>query len=192
MSTYGQGNVKIYPRKLRWRWNCEYLAQRIFPSLQYAFLFTVLWYSKPNKSKNYTGISFIIWFCWKSKDFKIQSSVRITEGLDNGDSDNWGPTVLSERWGNCFILSTEHLWRYTYKCITSGGPLPRTCKRFALSIQLYCSAAYKTLLANQYWCCISRKTSLKLIHYCILLSMVRHFDVHIITLHFTFCNKTGC
>ena len=26
-------------------------------------------------------------------DFKIQNSVQITEGLDNGDSDNWGPTV---------------------------------------------------------------------------------------------------
>ena len=27
-------------------------------------------------------------------DFKIQNSVRITEGLDNGDSDNRGPTIL--------------------------------------------------------------------------------------------------
>ena len=27
------------------------------------------------------------------KDFKIQNSVRITEGSDNGDSDNRGPTV---------------------------------------------------------------------------------------------------
>ena len=26
-------------------------------------------------------------------DFKIKISVRITEGLDNGDSDNRGPTV---------------------------------------------------------------------------------------------------
>ena len=26
-------------------------------------------------------------------DFKIQNSVRITEGSDNGDSDNQGPTV---------------------------------------------------------------------------------------------------
>ena len=26
-------------------------------------------------------------------DFKIQNSVRVTEGLDNGDSDNRGPTV---------------------------------------------------------------------------------------------------
>ena len=26
-------------------------------------------------------------------DFKIQNSVRITEGSDNGDSDNRGPTV---------------------------------------------------------------------------------------------------
>ena len=27
-------------------------------------------------------------------DFKIQNSIRITEGSDNGDSDNRGPTVL--------------------------------------------------------------------------------------------------
>ena len=26
-------------------------------------------------------------------DFKIQNSIRITEGLDNGDSDNQGSTV---------------------------------------------------------------------------------------------------
>ena len=28
-------------------------------------------------------------------DFKIRNSVRITEGSDNGDSDNRGPTVYS-------------------------------------------------------------------------------------------------
>ena len=27
-------------------------------------------------------------------DFKIWNGVRITEGSDNGDSDNWGPTIL--------------------------------------------------------------------------------------------------
>ena len=31
MSTYGQDNVKIFPQKLWWRWNHEYLGQRIFP-----------------------------------------------------------------------------------------------------------------------------------------------------------------
>ena len=32
-------------------------------------------------------------------DFKILNSVRITEGLDNGDSDNQCPTVyMSEDW----------------------------------------------------------------------------------------------
>ena len=29
-------------------------------------------------------------------NFKIQDNVRITEGLDNGDSDNQGPTVVSK------------------------------------------------------------------------------------------------
>ena len=28
-------------------------------------------------------------------DFKIRNSIRITEGSDNGDSDNRGPTVLT-------------------------------------------------------------------------------------------------
>ena len=28
------------------------------------------------------------------RDFKIQNSIRITEGSDNGDSDNRGPTVV--------------------------------------------------------------------------------------------------
>ena len=61
------------------------------------FLSTVLWYNKPNKSKNHTSILFIIWLCrnwtvfW---DFYIHNSIRITEDLDNGDSDNWGSTVL--------------------------------------------------------------------------------------------------
>ena len=49
-----------------------------------------------NKSKNHTGISFITWFAenqivlW---DFKIRDSIQITEGSDNGDSDNQGSTV---------------------------------------------------------------------------------------------------
>ena len=29
------------------------------------------------------------------RDFKIQNSAQITEGLDNGDSDNRGPTVYN-------------------------------------------------------------------------------------------------
>ena len=38
MSTYGQGNAKIFPWNLRWRWNHKYLAQRIFPHLQYIYV----------------------------------------------------------------------------------------------------------------------------------------------------------
>ena len=30
-TAYGQGNAKIFRRKLQWHWNHEYLAQRIFP-----------------------------------------------------------------------------------------------------------------------------------------------------------------
>ena len=51
--------------------------------------------NKPNKSKNHTSIPFITWFRRKSncfQYFKIRNSVWIIEGLDNGDSDNWGPT----------------------------------------------------------------------------------------------------
>ena len=50
------------------------------------------------------------------------------------------------------------------------------CKRFALYAQLYRSTVYKALLTNQYLRCMPRKMSLKLIHYCTLLFMVRHFD----------------
>ena len=38
--------------------------------------------------------------------------------------------------------------------LTSALPMAahcqHTCKHFALSVQLYCSTAYKTLLVNQY------------------------------------------
>ena len=34
-AAYGQGNVKIFSRKLWWHWNSEYLAQQIFPHLRY-------------------------------------------------------------------------------------------------------------------------------------------------------------
>ena len=43
-TAFGQGNTKIFPRKLRWRWNSEYLAQRIFPHLQYISLHDVAWF----------------------------------------------------------------------------------------------------------------------------------------------------
>ena len=35
MGTYGQDNTKVFLWKLWWRWNCEYLAQRIFLYLQH-------------------------------------------------------------------------------------------------------------------------------------------------------------
>ena len=38
-TAYGQGNTKIFPQKLQWHWNHEYLAQRIFPRLQYKLTF---------------------------------------------------------------------------------------------------------------------------------------------------------
>ena len=75
------------------------------------FLPTVLWYNKPNQSKNHTGISLdfaenqiIFW------DFKIWNSIRITEGSDNGDSDNGdlgnqGSPVLWRNWCYQALLS---------------------------------------------------------------------------------------
>ena len=48
------------------------------------------------KYKDYTGISFITYFCRNQTvfwDLKTQNNVRIAEGSDNGDSDNRGPTV---------------------------------------------------------------------------------------------------
>ena len=50
--------------------------------------------------------------------------------------------------------------------IMSTSPMTAHCqymyKRFVLSIQLYCSTAYKILLTNQYWCCMPRKMSLNM------------------------------
>ena len=63
--------------------------------INYAFLSTVLWYNIPNKTKNHTSIPFVTWFCWKSKDYIMWNGVQITEGSDNGDSDNQGPTVCT-------------------------------------------------------------------------------------------------
>ena len=62
------------------------------------FLPTVLRYNKPNKSKNHRHFSYYLvlqkikLFLW---DFGIKNSVRITEGSDNGNSDNQGSTVLT-------------------------------------------------------------------------------------------------
>ena len=52
------------------------------------------YYNKPNKSKNHTGIPFITGFAENQRILIIRNSVRRTEGSDNGDSDNRGPTVL--------------------------------------------------------------------------------------------------
>ena len=49
------------------------------------------------------------------------------------------------------FVVTEHLYE---GILTSASPMvadcQHVCKRFALSIQIYCSTAYKTLSANQY------------------------------------------
>ena len=50
-------------------------------------------------------------------DFKIRNSVRITEGSDNGDSDNRGPTVYTYM---CACMHT-HIHIYIY-----GGELYNT------------------------------------------------------------------
>ena len=39
--------------------------------------------------------------------FKIRNSVQITEGSDNGDSDNRGPTVLVYNSGNQNVLIND-------------------------------------------------------------------------------------
>ena len=41
-TAYGQGNAKIFPWKVQWHWNCEYLAQRIFPCLRYVWYIATL------------------------------------------------------------------------------------------------------------------------------------------------------
>ena len=75
----------------------------------------------------------------------------------------------------CYILSAEHLWRSVHcQC----GPLPTCVQTFRFVRSTYCSTTYKTVLTNQYWRCMPRKTSLNLVHYCTLLPMAHHFDVH--------------
>ena len=68
----------------------------ILHMLIYFSIPTLLWHNKPNKSKNYTGISFITWFCRKSIFLGFQNSknVQISKGSDNRDSNNQGSTVL--------------------------------------------------------------------------------------------------
>ena len=65
------------------------------------------------------------------------------------------------------------------------------CKHSHLSVQLYCSTAYKTFLTNQYWRFMPRKTSQKVVH-CTLLFMTCYFEGVIIIFCVKFYNKTGC
>ena len=75
-------------------------------NIKILILFYQLYYdnnNKPSKSKNHTGISFVTWFCRESNHLlgiKIQNSVRITEGSDNGDLDSWGSTVYHNTVGS--------------------------------------------------------------------------------------------
>ena len=80
-----------------------------------------------NKSKNHTSIHLLLENQIIFWDFKIQNSIRITEGLimeiwiiegsDNGDSDNRGPTVpiiaiqnydLPYEWSPLTLLKLYH------------------------------------------------------------------------------------
>ena len=40
-TTYGQGNAKLFPRKLRWRWNWEYSPANLSPSMVLHHPFTL-------------------------------------------------------------------------------------------------------------------------------------------------------
>ena len=85
MSTYGQGNVKIFPQKLRWHWNCEYLAQQIFPRLQNQMLFASQYthtvYAKKNTAINCTALSMLYHFdvhkCNTTSYFIIKQVVKL-------------------------------------------------------------------------------------------------------------------
>ena len=46
----------------------------------------------------------------------------------------------------CFMLATEHLWWYTYDCITAGDPLSTRVPTFRSVLPLYCSTAYHSLV----------------------------------------------
>ena len=64
-------------------------------------------YDKPNKSKFTQAFYLLLGFAENQTvfwDFKIQNSVWITEGSDNGDSDNQGPTVY------IYIYIYRNMW----------------------------------------------------------------------------------
>ena len=77
-----------------------------------------------------------------------------------------------------YVLYIEHLWRYIYECISNSGPFATCVQTFHFNHSILLFYHIQPLLTNQYWRCMPRKTSLKLVHYCTLLSMACHFDTH--------------
>ena len=57
--TSGQGNAKVFPQKLQWSQNHEYLAQRIFPRLRYYLAIVNPKRGRPGRDKNMQHIASI-------------------------------------------------------------------------------------------------------------------------------------
>ena len=74
-------------------------------------------------------------------DFKIQNSIHLTEGLDNGDSDNQGPTVYTSQmsvpdinqkyfWINQVfrnILNEQHSYIHDHSPVHTSMDVNTTC-----------------------------------------------------------------
>ena len=58
-------------------------------------------------------------------DFKIRNSVRVTEGSDNGDLDNRGPTVFSILYKECQSIIHSYYTEYFAFAYIVGGLLKR-------------------------------------------------------------------
>ena len=102
-----------------------------------SFLSTVLWYNKPNKSKNHTRHSIYYLVVQKielsfgiSTDFYIHNSVQITKDSDNGSSDNRGSTVFGKvcysRITVVHMYQTMHVLRHLHASTVFNAHLHNT------------------------------------------------------------------
>ena len=114
MSAFGQNNAKAFPRKLRWGWNYECLAQRIFPRLRY-LLHTIDIVLVRHTIRN--KASLCVWCAWfrnlklvSSHSQKCVSTIYNNLHLLKLSSPVYMLSI------SCFVL----LFRMLLKCVSSS------------------------------------------------------------------------
>ena len=106
MSTYGQGNAKVFPWKLRWCCNHEYLAQRISRHLRYPV--SVLQTNVANKTSSTLGKGVD---AWKPNRLEAMFSVLFlilsihTSTVKHPKQNRW----FDKRWTSCHCCLLPHL-----------------------------------------------------------------------------------